>query len=103
MTAKTSLLLIISLSLNLPVLGGDREVIAKTGSMLPIFQCFAKSGCSKKTDGTAPCQMPKLKIPAGGYFLLADNRAESEDSRLWLPQTIPKSEVLGKVVKIIAH
>ena len=48
-----------------------------------------------------PCgEMSAMKIPAGEYFMLADNRAESEDSRLWSPRTIPKSAVLGKVIKV---
>ena len=42
-----------------------------------------------------------IRIPAGEYFLQADNRPASEDSRLWSPQTIPRSAVVGKVVKIV--
>src|SRR5437762_13152824 len=49
-----------------------------------------------------PCrEMTATRIPAGEYFLLADNRAESEDSRLWSPRTIPKSALLGKVIKVL--
>ena len=50
-----------------------------------------------------PCgDMLAVQIPAGQYFLLADNRPESEDSRLWVPKTIPRNDVLGKIVRIIS-
>jgi signal peptidase I len=46
--------------------------------------------------------MRTMRIPAGEYFLLADNRPESLDSRLWFPKTVPRSDVLGKIVRIIS-
>jgi signal peptidase I len=46
--------------------------------------------------------MRPMRIPAGEYFLLADNRPESEDSRLWFPKTVPRSDVLGKIVRVIS-
>jgi signal peptidase I len=46
--------------------------------------------------------MRTMRIPAGEYFLLADNRPESEDSRLWIPKTIPRSDLLGKIVRIVS-
>ena len=46
--------------------------------------------------------MPAVRVPAGQFFLLADNRPESEDSRLWVPKTVPRSDVLGKIVRIVS-
>jgi len=67
-----------------------------------IKEPFPIKPCSSKIDDTFPCsEMSEVRIPAGRYFLLADNRAESEDSRLWLPKTVPRNDLLGKVVRII--
>jgi signal peptidase I len=66
-----------------------------------IKEPFAIKRCPVKIDEGFPCgEMSAMKIPVGEYFLLADNRPESEDSRLWSPRTISKSDVLGKVVKV---
>ena len=63
---------------------------------------FGIKPCPRKVDESFPCgEMPMIRIPAGEYFLLADNRPESEDSRLWSPQTIPRPALVGKVIKVV--
>ncbi|HKO96599.1 MAG TPA: signal peptidase I [Pyrinomonadaceae bacterium] len=47
-------------------------------------------------------EMAGVRIPPGEYFVLADNRPESADSRMWVPKTVHRSDVVGKVVKIIS-
>ena len=49
----------------------------------------------------ASVQIPKTTIPKGDYFVLADNRSNSCDSRSFGP--IPGSSTLGKVVAVIAR
>jgi signal peptidase I len=67
-----------------------------------IKEPFAINPCPTKADESFQCgEMSTMRIPAGEYFLLADNRPQSEDSRLWSPQTIPRSAVIGKVTKIV--
>jgi len=67
-----------------------------------IKEPFAINQCPRKVDESIPCgEMPMMRIPAGEYFLLADNRPEGEDSRLWSPQTISRSAIVGKVVKVV--
>jgi signal peptidase I len=89
------------------VIGLPGETIALRGGSIyingrRIKEPFAISQCPKTVDQSFPCgEMSTLKIPVGEYFLLADNRPDSEDSRVWSPRTIPKSDVLGKVVKIV--
>jgi signal peptidase I len=54
-------------------------------------------------DDSVPCaQFDSFKIPAGEYFLLADNRRESEDSRHYRRHSIPRSQIIGKVVRVIS-
>jgi len=90
------------------VIGFPGETIAlRRGSVYingrKVKEPFDVRRCPSKIDEAFPCrEMSAMKIPLGEYFLLADNRAESEDSRLWSPRTVPKSDVLGKVVKIVA-
>lgn len=40
-----------------------------------------------------------LKVPAGQYFFMGDNRPDSYDSRYWGP--VPKSKIIGKAEFII--
>lgn len=49
-----------------------------------------------KPCGFAPaCNLPKpIKIPPGYYFMMGDNRGESDDSRFWGP--IPREWIIGK-------
>ena len=43
----------------------------------------------------APCDFPvPIRIPAGHWFVLGDNRGESDDSRLWGP--IPTAWIIGE-------
>jgi signal peptidase I len=43
---------------------------------------------------TTTCNFPTpIKIPPGDYFMMGDNRPDSEDSRYWGP--VPDSQVIG--------
>jgi len=49
------------------------------------------------SDCASPdCNLNPIEIPAGHYFLMGDNRGNSEDSRFWGP--IPRDWVIGKAV-----
>ncbi len=43
---------------------------------------------------------PAMIIPYNEYFLLGDNRANSEDSRYWKKATIEKSNIYSQIVEI---
>ncbi len=43
----------------------------------------------------ADCNLPKpITVPPGYYFMMGDNRGESDDSRFWGP--IPQSWIIGE-------
>jgi len=48
-----------------------------------------------KECGTSPeCSFPKpIRIPAGHWFMMGDNRGESDDSRFWGP--VPTGWIIG--------
>jgi len=41
----------------------------------------------------------KVTVPAGRYFVMGDNHANSCDSRMW--GTVPRSDIIGKVFLVI--
>jgi signal peptidase I len=46
-------------------------------------------------DGDAACTFPQtIVIPKGDYYMMGDNRPDSEDSRFWGP--VPKAWIIGK-------
>jgi signal peptidase I len=45
-------------------------------------------------DGGSACNLPgEITIPPGHWFMMGDNRGESDDSRFWGP--VPKSWIIG--------
>ncbi len=48
--------------------------------------------------GGAACNLPAaIKVPAGEWFLMGDDREHSNDSRYWGP--VPQAWIVGKVVE----
>lgn len=46
-------------------------------------------------DGNGTCNFPgTITVPRGDFYMMGDNRPDSEDSRFWGP--IPKSWIIGK-------
>ena len=42
----------------------------------------------------ASCTFPKtITVPAGDYYMMGDNRGNSDDSRYWGP--VPQSSIIG--------
>ena len=51
------------------------------------------AACQSATN----CDFPvSVRVPAGQYYVLGDNRGVSDDSRFWGP--VPASSIIGVVV-----
>ena len=78
-----------------------KRVVAGPGDTLYIRGGHAYvNGKRQKDDFTLPCQggtgcdFPRpIKIPAGHWFMMGDNRGQSDDSRFWGP--VPRKWIIG--------
>jgi signal peptidase I len=78
-----------------------KRIVAIPGDTLSIQQGHAIVNGKRQKDGfTNPCppgtcNFPKsIKIPAGHFFMMGDNRGASDDSRFWGP--VPKKWIIGQ-------
>ena len=81
-----------------------KRVVAVGGDTLSIKDGHPVVNGVEKTDepyikpcgGGYECNLPKtITIPKGYFFMLGDNRGESDDSRYWGP--VPAQWIVGKV------
>lgn len=57
-----------------------------------------KEPYAKPSSACPICNQPRpITIPPDHYFMVGDNRGESDDSRDWGP--VPKAWILGKVIR----
>ena len=80
-----------------------KRVVAVGGDTLSIKDGHPVVNGVEKTDepyirpcgDVSVCNMPKtITIPKGFFFMMGDNRGESDDSRYWGP--VPKSWIIGE-------
>jgi signal peptidase I len=80
-----------------------KRIVAGPGDTLAVRNGHPVVNGVEKTDepytrpcGAAPaCNLPKpIKIPPGSYFMMGDNRGESDDSRFWGP--VPRGWIIGE-------
>lgn len=71
----------------------NRAYIGKTAD--GPFELQKEPFIEKGTPCDELCDLPKpIKVPAGHFFMMGDNRGESDDSRDWGP--VPKKWVIGR-------
>ncbi|MGO9488882.1 MAG: signal peptidase I [Solirubrobacteraceae bacterium] len=91
------------LSLKRIVAGPGDEIYIKRGLVYRRVRgqgrFVRERGSFARSCGNVPlpeCNFPKpIKIPAGDWFTMGDNRSESDDSRFWGP--IPSSWIVARV------
>ena len=77
------------------VVGVPGDTIAISGGHVirngkPANEPFASS-C-----GGSECNLAPITVPRGSYFLMGDNRGDSDDSRYWGP--VPRGWIIGEAV-----
>jgi signal peptidase I len=78
-----------------------KRIVAGPGDTLYIREGHAYRNGKRENDsyirecgGGAECNFPKpIEIPAGHWFMMGDNRGESDDSRFWGP--VPTGWIIG--------
>jgi signal peptidase I len=78
-----------------------KRIVAGPGDTLYIKEGHAYRNGKRESDsyinpclGGSECNFPTpIKIPAGHWFMMGDNRGESDDSRYWGP--IPTGWIIG--------
>jgi signal peptidase I len=80
-----------------------KRIVAGPGDTIKVVEGHVIRDGQREADsyirpcsGVSECNFPvPIKIPKGNWFLMGDNRAESDDSRFWGP--VPASWIVGVV------
>jgi signal peptidase I len=79
------------------IVAGPGDTIAVDHGNVVLNGKLQKEPFIQPCNGGEGCNFPRpVKIPAGYWFLMGDNRGQSDDSRFWGP--VPVGWIVGKVV-----
>jgi signal peptidase I len=82
-----------------------KRIVAGPGDLVSILDGHVIRNGIRESDpyiapctGGEPCNFPTpVRVPAGEYYMLGDNRGMSDDSRFWGP--VPRAWIIGTVVR----
>jgi signal peptidase I len=82
-----------------------KRVVAGPGDVISILDGHViRNGTRQRDPYIAPCAAraqcsfpTPIRVPAGEYYVLGDNRGVSDDSRFWGP--VPGAWIIGTVVR----
>lgn len=82
-----------------------KRVVAGPGDLISVVDGHAVlNGVTEHEPNVAGCSDPTrcsfptpVRVPAGDYYVLGDNRGSSDDSRFWGP--VPSAWIMGTVVR----
>lgn len=82
-----------------------KRVVAGPGDVISILDGHVIRNGTRESDpyiapcaGDDSCNFPTpVRVPAGEYYMLGDNRGVSDDSRYWGP--VPSAWIIGTVVR----
>jgi signal peptidase I len=79
------------------IVAGPGDTISITEGHVTRNGVREKDSYIRPCGGSSECNFPKpIKIPAGHWFMMGDNRGQSDDSRFWGP--VPTGWIIGGAV-----
>lgn len=76
------------------VVAGPGDTVYIKGGHAYVNGKRQKDGFTRPCEGGTGCDFPRpITIPANHWFMMGDNRGESDDSRFWGP--VPRSWIIG--------
>ena len=80
------------------VVAGPGDTIAMLGgAVIRAARCSASRSQRPAAQALAATTRSRLRVPAGSWFVMGDNRGASDDSRYWGP--VPRAWIIGKVAR----
>lgn len=76
------------------IVAGPGDTIEVRGGHAVVNGVAREEPYTNQCGAAAECNLLPIRIPAGHWFLMGDNRGQSDDSRFWGP--IPESWIIGQ-------